>query len=151
MEPARFYLAAPGNDKQRRTGVYLMRRVGGLRRLGFALCSIAPLLEGCAAHHLPSPVAQTSSLNGRFSLGTVVSVRQVDRSNNDGAVAQILKALGRPSAPSQGQGQAVELVIRRQDNTVTSIIQQQNSGQLSFTPGEKVAIVEAAATVVRPE
>ena len=126
-----------------------MRRVQGLGRLGFALFSIAPLLEGCAAHHLPSPVAQTSSLNGRFSIGTVVSVRQVDRSDNDGAVAQVLKALGRPSAPSQGQ--AVELVIRRQDNTVTSIIQPQNSGQPSFTPGEKVAIVEAAATVVRPE
>jgi len=126
-----------------------MRRVRGLGRLGFALCSIAPLLEGCAAHHLPSPVAQTSSLNGRFSIGTVVSVRQVDRSDNNGAVVQILTALGRPSAPSQGQ--AVELVIRRQDNTVTSIIQPQNSGQPNFTPGEKVAIVEAAATVVRPE
>jgi outer membrane lipoprotein SlyB len=149
LDPAWFYLGAPGNDKQRRTGVYLMRRVRGLGRLGFALCSIAPLLAGCAAHHLPSPLAQTSSLNGRFSTGTVVSVRQVDRSDNDGAVAQILKALGRPSA--QSQGQAVELVIRRQDNTVTSIIQPQASGQPSFTPGEKVAIVEAAATVVRPE
>ena len=126
-----------------------MRRVRDLGRLGAALFCIAPLLEGCAAHHLPSPTAQTSSLNGRFSQGTVVSVRQVDRSDHDGAVAQILTALGRPSV--QSQGQAVELVIRRQDNTVTSIIQPQAAGQPSFTPGEKVAIVEAAATVVRPE
>ena len=126
-----------------------MRRVQVWGQLGFALFVIAPLLEGCAAHNLPAPIAQTSPLNGRFSTGTVVSVRQVDRGDDDGAVAQIVTALGLP--PARSQGQAVELVIRRRDNTVTSIIQQQHSGLPSFAPGENVAIVEAAATVVRPE
>jgi hypothetical protein len=45
----------------------------------------------------------------------------------------------------------VELVIRRPDNSVTAIVQQQQPGQPGFVPGEKVAIVEAAATIVRPE
>ena len=126
-----------------------MRLVQGWAQWGFALFVVAPLLEGCAAHHLPAPIAQTSPLNGRLSTGIVVSVRQVDTAANDGTVSQILTALGRPAA--RGQGQAVELVIRRQDNTVTSIVQQQRPGQPSFVAGENVAIVEAAATVVRPE
>ena len=126
-----------------------MRLVQSWGRLGVALFVAALLLEGCAASNLPPPIAQTSPLNGRLNTGTVVSVRQVNQSDDDGTVAQILDALGRPSP--QSPVQAVELVIRRRDNTVTSIIQQQHAGQPNFTPGEQITIVEAAATVVRPE
>jgi outer membrane lipoprotein SlyB len=125
-----------------------MRRVGYWTRWGLALLVIAPLLEGCAPH-LPTPIAQTSPLNGRLNTGTIVSVRQVSHGDDEGAITQIFTALGR--SPVNSQNQAVELVIRRQDNSVTSIVQQQQPGQPSFTPGESVAIVEAAATIVRPE
>ena len=79
-----------------------MGRVKGLGRLGIALSGIAPVLAGCAGHNLSAPTAQTSSLTGRFSLGAVVSVRQVDRSDNDSAVAQIFTAFGR--APTDAPG-----------------------------------------------
>ncbi len=118
-------------------------------RWGMVLLLAAPLLEGCASGGLPAPTAQTSPLNGRFSTGTVVSIRQISPADQDGAVTQVLNALGQATAPDP-EGE-VELVIRRSDNSVTAIVQPQKPGQPSFVPGEKVAIVEAAATVVRPE
>jgi outer membrane lipoprotein SlyB len=107
------------------------------------------LLGGCAGRTLPAPTAQTSSLQGRLETGTVVSVRNVNSTNGNIGVNQILAALGQ--APVTDWKPAVEIVIRRHDNTVTSIIQPQQTGQSQFVPGENVAIVEAAATVVRPE
>ncbi len=53
--------------------------------------------------------------------------------------------------PINQGGPAVEIVIRRPNGTVTSIVQQQQAGQPSFMPGETVAIVEAAATIVHSE
>ena len=108
------------------------------------------LLSACAANHVPPrPIAQTSPVLGRAATGTVVSVRNVDLINDNGAVQSVLTALGEPVRPVPGP--AVEIVIRRQDASVTSIIQSTGPGQPSFAPGEAVAIDEAAATVVRPE
>jgi hypothetical protein len=125
-----------------------MTPIHSLARWAFPLLVVSPFLSGCAGRTLPAPTAQTSSLQGRFETGTVVAVRNVNSGGNN-AVNQILTTLGQTSVT--GWKPAVEIVIRRHDNTVTSIIQSQQAGQPEFVPGEKVAIVEAAATVVRPE
>jgi outer membrane lipoprotein SlyB len=126
-----------------------MTPIHSLARWAFPLLVMSPFLTGCARRTLPAPTAQTSSLQGRFETGTVVAVRNVNSGDGNNAVNQILTALGQTSVT--GWKPAVEIVIRRRDNTVTSIIQSQQAGQPEFVPGEKVAIVEAAATVVRPE
>jgi outer membrane lipoprotein SlyB len=110
----------------------------------------AILLSGCAAHVVPPPVVQTSPIEGRLERGVVVSVRPVDPAADPAVTSAILTALGQaaaaPSAPN-----SVEIVVRRQDNSVTSIVEQLAPGQPAFTPGESVAIVEAATTIIRPE
>jgi outer membrane lipoprotein SlyB len=126
-----------------------MRSIHNLACWTFPLLSMSAFLSGCAGLTLPAPTAQTSSLQGRFETGTVISVRNVNSGDGNDSVNQILGALGQ--TPITGWKPAVEIVIRRRDNTVTSIIQPQQAGQPEFVPGESVAIVEAAATVVRPE
>ena len=126
-----------------------MISIHNLARRAFPLLAMGAFLSGCAGRTLPAPTAQTSSLQGRFETGTVIAVRNVDSGEGNTAVNQILTALGQ--TPVTGWKPAVEIVIRRRDNTVTSIIQPQQADQPEFVPGEKVAIVEAAATVVRPE
>jgi outer membrane lipoprotein SlyB len=110
---------------------------------------LAAALAGCAAKPIPPPIAQTSPLLGRSSTGTIVSVRPVVLSSNGNEVSTILAALGEP--PAAPASPANELVIRRADASITSIIQPAGGGQPSFSPGEAVAIDEAAATVVRPQ
>lgn len=117
-------------------------------RRTFALLAIAPL-AGCAGHTIPSPAAQTSSLNGQLNTGTVVAVRNVEVDHDNGAVRSVLAALGQ--TPSEASNGAVEVIIRRQDNTITSVVQPQHARQPDFEPGDKVAIVEAAATILRPQ
>jgi outer membrane lipoprotein SlyB len=126
-----------------------MIAIHNLARWAFPLLAMGALLSGCAGHTLPAPTAQTSSLQGRFETGTVVAVRNVNSGDGNHAVNQILTALGQ--TPVTDWKPAIEIVIRRRDNTVTSIIQPQQAGQPEFVPGENVAIIEAAATVVRPE
>ena len=55
------------------------------------------------------------------------------------------------NVPAPPEQDAVELVIRRQDNSVISIVQPAGPGQPDFVSGEHVMIVEAAKTVVRPQ
>lgn len=126
-----------------------MISIHNLARRAFPLLAMGAFLSGCAGRTLPAPTVQTSSLQGRFETGTVIAVRNVDSGEGNTAVNQILTALGQ--TPVTDWKPAVEIVIRRRDNTVTSIIQPQQADQPEFVPGEKVAIVEAAATVVRPE
>lgn len=116
------------------------------RRLLSLLC-LAPLFA-CAGHAVPPPSAQATSLTGQLRLGTVVSVRPATSDGRDAATQQILATLHAPAPAPQA---AVELVIRRQDNSVVSIVQPAGPGQPDFLPGEHVAIVEAADTVVRPQ
>jgi outer membrane lipoprotein SlyB len=106
---------------------------------------LAPLLAGCAGH---MPPAQTTSLTGQLHLGTVVSVRPAVFDGNEAATQKILVTLNVPAPTGQD---AVELVIRRQDNSVISIVQPAGPGQPDFVSGEHVTIVEAANTVVRPQ
>ncbi len=121
-----------------------------LPRWGFALLAVAPMVTGCTQHAIPAPAAQISPLTGRFETGTIVAVRAVDAGSDINATNAILSALN--EQPISGMPkQAVEILIRRQDNTVTSIVQQQQIGQTGLLPGQKVAIVEAAATVIRGE
>jgi outer membrane lipoprotein SlyB len=123
----------------------LRRRIFG--RINLLLAAWA--LTGCAARTLPAPTAETSPLAGRLSLGTVVSVRNITFENGDPTVSQILAALG--TASPARRGAAVEIVIRRQDNSIASLVQRPQLPQAQFVPGEHVTIVEAAATVIRPE
>jgi len=110
----------------------------------------AAMLVGCAAHVVPAPVVQSSPISARLETGVVVSVRAIDPSKNTAITSAILSALGQAAIPASGQN-SVEIVIRRRDNSVTSIVQQQEPGGASLTPGEAVTIVEAATTSVRPE
>ena len=71
----------------------------------------------------------------------MISVRPAAFDGSDAATQQILATL---HAPAPARQAAVELVIRRQDNAVVSIVQPAGTGQPDFAPGEHVAIVEAA-------
>ncbi|HEY1857200.1 hypothetical protein [Acidocella sp.] len=108
---------------------------------------LAPLLAACAGN-MTQPAAQATSLTGQLRLGTVISVRPAVFDGTDAVVQKILVTLN-VSAPTEQE--AVELVIRRQDNSVVSIVQPAGPGQPDFVSGEHVAIVEAANTVVRPQ
>jgi len=110
----------------------------------------AAILAGCAAHVVPAPVVQTSPISARLEAGVVVSVRPIDPSENIAITSAILSRLGQTANLTSAQN-SVEIVIRRRDDTVTSIVQQQRPDQASFTPGEAVTIVEAATTSVRPD
>jgi outer membrane lipoprotein SlyB len=114
-----------------------------------ALLAAVPALTGCAAPPRPTPVAQTSPLTGRMTQGTVVSVRTVDVAAGNTALAKVLTSLGQPAAASTPP--AVELIIRRQDSSIVSVVQPQQAGQPVFALGESVNIAEAAATVVHPQ
>jgi outer membrane lipoprotein SlyB len=116
------------------------------KHLCLALLGALPLLAGCAAPAPVRPVAQTSPLNGRLSTGTVVAVRPVNVAAGNAALARVLAGLGQPSASDPPP--AEEVVIRRQDSSVVSVIEARQPG---FTPGEDVNIAEAAATVLRPQ
>ncbi len=113
------------------------------------LLAALPVLTGCATPPLPAPVAQTSPMTGRMTQGTVVAVRAVNVPAGNAALAKVLTSLGQPAAASTPA--AVELIIRRQDSTIVSIVQPQQAGQPAFAPGESVNIAEAASTAVHPQ
>jgi hypothetical protein len=60
----------------------------------------------------------------------------------------VLAALNQPALTTAGQQ---ELVIRRADNSVTSLVQAPGPAAPAFHAGEKIAIITAADTIVRPE
>jgi outer membrane lipoprotein SlyB len=108
-----------------------------------AFAGLMPLLAACAGHAPPSAPAST----GLLRLGTVVSVRPAIFDGDNQAAQKILTTLNVPAPAEQN---AVELVIRQQDNSVISVVQPAGPGQPGFVSGEHVMIVEAANTVVRP-
>jgi outer membrane lipoprotein SlyB len=108
---------------------------------------LTPLLAACAGT-VPAPAPQAGAPTGQLRLGTVISVRPAAFDGNDAAVQRILGTLNVPVPPEQN---AVELVIRRQDNSVVSVVQPAGPGQPAFVSGERVMIVEAAKTVVQPQ
>jgi len=113
-----------------------------------AIPSIGLALQGCAAPRpLPAPIAQTSPTTGHFVTGVIVSVRTVDVQPTPGT-NQVLAALGQPPAASIDPH--VEIVIRRRDTSVTSIVESVDAAA-GLAAGEPVAIVEAANTVIRPD
>jgi outer membrane lipoprotein SlyB len=114
------------------------------------LVAILALLEGCAGHSAPPPVAETSPLTGKLSAGTIVSVRHVDPQNNQDVTEAILNALGVKQIPT-ADGRYVEIVIRKENGTGTSIVQAQLAGHALPVQGGKVAIVEAAETVIHAD
>jgi hypothetical protein len=63
-------------------------------------------------------------------------------------VAGVLAALNEPSRTAPG---AQELVIRRADRSVTSLVQAPPPGEPPFRAGENVAIITASDTIVRRE
>jgi len=111
-----------------------------------ALIGLLPLLTACAASVAPS--APASAPTGQLHLGTVVSVRPASFNGGNEAAQKILATLNVPTPAEQG---AVELVIRRQDNSVISVVQPAGPGQPDFVSGERVMIVENTNTVVRPQ
>jgi outer membrane lipoprotein SlyB len=118
---------------------YIPRRMcGGLAGLG-----LISLLTACAGG-APPQTAPT----GLLRLGTVVSVRPARFDGDDSTARKILATLN-VSAPTAQD--AVELVIRQQDNSVVTVVQPVGPGQPDFISGEHVQIVETANTVVLPQ
>ncbi|HTJ90289.1 MAG TPA: hypothetical protein VL356_08960 [Acidocella sp.] len=111
-----------------------------------ACLGLMPLLNACAGSMPPG--AQPSARAGQLHLGTVVSVRPATFDGDDAAAQKILATLNVPAPADQ---QAVELVIRQQNDSVVSIVQPAGPGQPGFVPGEHVFIVEGGTTVVRPQ
>ncbi len=117
------------------------------RRVGRYVLGLVAVfgLAGCAGHAVPPATTQTSALGGAYATGTVLTLRQVNP--QDVALTQtILTALDETNATVM-PAQAVELLIRKNDGGIVAFLQ---SGPPSFAPGEPVAIIEAAQTVIRP-
>ncbi len=111
-----------------------------------AVVGLMPLLSACAGG--VSPGAQATALAGQLHRGTVVSVRPA---TFDGGNATAQKILATLNVTPPAAREAVELVIRQQDNSVISVVQPTGPGQPDFVSGEHVLIVETANTVVRPQ
>lgn len=107
---------------------------------------LGALLSGCAGRVLPPPVAQTSALTGHMTAARISAIRVASLMPGNGGLDAVLAALGqtRPSGPVMGE----ELVLRRADGSATALAQPMQPG---LTPGQDVTIVEAAATVLRPQ
>jgi outer membrane lipoprotein SlyB len=113
---------------------------------GLALLAIALMLQACAAATTaPATASQTPPANS----GTVVAVRNIRVDGRDPAVDKILAALGQPA--SNNPETAIEVIVRRPDNTIVSIIQPTQPAQPDFVPGERVAFLNTAAAAIRPE
>jgi hypothetical protein len=137
----------------------LMRRIGMCCQTGLSLglaMTLAALLAGCAASRVP-PVPLTASPHaGAYVEGTIVAVRDAaivavrDAGAATGTIGlvAVLAALNQPALTTAGQQ---ELVIRRADNSVTSLVQAPGPAAPAFHAGEKIAIITAADTIVRPE
>jgi hypothetical protein len=124
-------------------------RSGSLQGL-IGICGVLATVAGCASHVAPAPIIQASPLTGRLTTGVIASLRSIDADLDPALTNSIVTALGQtpvnPAAVS-----AVEIVIRRTDRTGTSIVEFAQTGAKTYAPGEKIAIVEAATTVIRPE
>jgi hypothetical protein len=137
----------------------LMRRIGMCCQTGLGLglaMTLAALLAGCAASRVP-PVPLTASPHaGAYVEGTIVAVRDAGAATGTIGLVAVLAALNQPALTTAGQpalataGQQ-ELVIRRADNSVTSLVQAPGPAAPAFHAGEKIAIITAADTIVRPE
>ncbi len=114
------------------------------------LCGFLAVLAGCTGHVAPAPIIQASPLTGRLTAGVIVSVRSIDPGLSPAITNSILTALGQAPV-NLARVSATEIVIRRADQTGTSIVEPVRSGALGYAPGERIAIVEAAATVIHPE
>ncbi|OYV26315.1 MAG: hypothetical protein B7X08_02440 [Acidocella sp. 20-63-7] len=115
-------------------------------RNALALLAATLMLQACA--FAPS-VQATANQPPPANTGTVVAVRKISVDDRNPAVAQILAALGQPAAhPPEA---AVEVIVRRPDNTVVSIIQPAQAAQPNFIPGERIAFLNTAATALHPE
>jgi hypothetical protein len=129
----------------------LMRRIGMCCQTGLSLglaMTLAALLAGCAASRVP-PVPLTASPHaGAYVEGTIVAVRDAGAATGTIGLVAVLAALNQPALTTAGQQ---ELVIRRADNSVTSLVQAPGPAAPAFHAGEKIAIITAADTIVRPE
>jgi len=113
-------------------------------------CGLLVLSAGCANHVAPAPTVEPAPLMGRLTSGVVVAVRNVDATQDAALTDSILTALGQsqiniPPVPAE------EVVILRADQSATSILEPARTGTAGYAAGEKIAIVEAAATMIHPE
>ncbi|HQT47300.1 MAG TPA: hypothetical protein PLY97_08780 [Acidocella sp.] len=115
-------------------------------RLRSIVCRVGAvsLLVSCAGH-ATQPVALTSPLSGQYETGHVVAVRSINVEASADAVQNILTVLHTPGGPIP-DGQA-EVIIRKEDGSITSIVEPSSP----IVKGERIAILEAATTVLRPE
>jgi len=103
-------------------------------------------LQGCAAGPTaPVTTAQTPPDN----TGTVLAIRNVNVEGSNAAVNKILTTLGQP--PANSPESAEEVIIRRPDHSVVSVIEPAQPGEPGFVPGETVVIVASTTTAIRPE
>jgi hypothetical protein len=107
----------------------------------------ALILAGCAAN-VPGPTLTESPLNGAYTLGTIVAVRDPAAAAGSAGLASVLAALNQPAGTAPG---AQELVIRRADRSITSLVQIPAPGEAPFQAGENVAIITASETIIRRE
>jgi outer membrane lipoprotein SlyB len=105
-------------------------------------------LAGCAAPHVARVTVTPSPLSGAYMAGTIVAVRDTSAAVGSAGLAGVLGALHAPQVNAAG---AQELVIRRADRSVTSLVQSPQAGEPPFRAGENVAIITASDTVVRAE
>ncbi len=115
--------------------------------LGVSLFGLL-LLPACAPPSIPAPESLSSPLVGRISAGSVLTIRPVVIPTNDSSFEMILAVLREAPVP-QPSG-AVEVLVRRRNGTVNSIVEPSNASA-SFPPGQGVSIVEAADTVLKPD
>ena len=115
-----------------------------------ACCGFLVLLAGCARHVAPAATIEPAPITGRLTSGVVVAVRNIDAAEDTALTDSILSALGQ-SQTNIPPGPVEEVVILRADQSATSIVEPAESGPSGYAAGEKIAVVEAAATMIHPE
>jgi hypothetical protein len=121
----------------------LMRRIGMCCQTGLSLglaMTLAALLAGCAASRVP-PVPLTASPHaGAYVEGTIVAVRDAGAATGTIGLVAVLAALNQPALLTAGQ-----------PALATAGQQAPGPAAPAFHAGEKIAIITAADTIVRPE
>jgi len=124
-----------------------MRRIIRRGRASISLTA-ALAVAGCAGA-LPPPSLTASPLQAGYTRGTIVAVRDTSAATGTAGLGAVLAALGQAAPPAAPPAQ--ELVIRRADRSVTTLVQAAPPGEAPFHAGETVAIITAADTIVRRE
>jgi len=124
-------------------------RLNGAPIYRLLLCGMGcAVISSCTGPSLPAAQAQAPSVTVHVSSALVVAVRGGVQAANPAMTKLIMAAVG--EAPPASGPAADEVILRRPDGSIVSVVQRQSAGQNEFVPGESVSITAAGETVLEP-